>query len=116
MIYDKTFDTVKEHYNLDELHAEKDYDREHKSPCGKYKEYDYKVFVRKGNLRFKFHTAVHWKAHVTKIPWYEIWTRIFVGDEIRRYSVDHVGDAEYLMHMIIEGLEQGKANEQRNEI
>ncbi len=116
MIYSISFDCIKEHYNLDELYAERDYSREHKSPCGKYTEYDYKVYVRQGDIKFTFYTAVHWKTHVTKVPWYEFWTRIFVGDELYRYSVDHAQDQEYLMHMVIEGLEQGKENESTDEI
>ena len=116
MIYEKTITCLREHYDLDELHAEPDYEREHKSPDGKHVAYDYKVFVRQGNIRFEFWTAVHWKTHVTEVPWYEIWTRIFIGDRIYRYSVDHAADQEYMMHMVIEGLEQGKANESTDEI
>ena len=111
MIYDKTILALKEHYNLDEFDAEKDYDREHTSPCGKYVEYEYKVHVRKGDIEFTFYSAVHWKVEITEVPWHEIWTRIFVGSEVYSYSVDHPADAEYLMHMILMGLEQGKDNE-----
>ena len=116
MIYDSAFKCIKEHYDLDELNAEQDLEREHKSPCGKYTEYDYKVYVRQGDIKFVFHTAVHWKSHTTQVPWYEVWTRIFVGDEIIRYTVDHAADQEYLMMMVLSGLEQGKANEQTDEI
>ena len=108
MIYDKTFKNLKEHYNLDELYAEPDYEREHKSPCKKHVGYDYKIYVAKGDIKFVFYSAVHWKADITKIPWYEIWTRIFVGDEITHYSADHAADAEYVMHMIIDVLDQAR--------
>ncbi len=105
MLRDVTIRHLKEHYNLDELFAEPDYDRPHKSPCRKYTAYEYKVYARKGDQKFRFYSAVHWKSHVTKVPWWEFWTRVFIGSEIVRYSQDNVADAEYVMHMILQGLE-----------
>ena len=113
MIQDKTLTALREHYNLDELRATRDFDKECKSPCGKYTAYQYEIYVRQGDLRFTFYMPVHWKATEHKAPWWNIFEILFFGRTYSTYSQDYQLDSEYVMNMILLGLE-GDEDEQRD--
>ena len=105
MIFHSALDHLKIHYNLDELIAEPDFNTGHTSPDRKHTEFEYKVFARKGDIRFRFMVPVNWQAHVTEIPWWEIHARIMHGSEVTTYTIDHQQTSEYVINMILTGLE-----------
>lgn len=105
MLFKTNLEHYRKHYHLDELHVETDYDKPHTSPCGKYTEYEYQVFVRRGEMKFIFHSAVHWQKDEIDVPWYLVLTRMFVGRTIVSYSVNHEADHAYVIDMIRQGLE-----------